>query len=266
MQRVEPRVHLISQPQVDYDALYRYLKESGGEEWLAQLGDDLVSAMETIDAQNLAEFMGRLCYKSWKPGLNPNVTKVRTEQTAYLLNILSSHHGSVLEHLNFSFVFSNVSRTFTHELVRHRAGTAISQESLRYVRVIDIPFWIPDWVYEDEDLLFRVLDYVKDAERFQQWMSQHFHLDDAETAFAEKKAKTSFMRRLLPEGVATNIGWTANVRALRHIIETRTAPGAEEEMRQVFLALGAIMIDRCPALFSDFTLTNGSWVPQWRKV
>jgi thymidylate synthase (FAD) len=81
------------------------------------------------DPQNLAEFAGRLCCRSWEPGLNPNVTRVRTDQDAYLGNILASMHGSVLEHISFSFVLHNVSRVFTHELIRHRPGVAVSRSS-----------------------------------------------------------------------------------------------------------------------------------------
>ena len=64
-------------------------------------------------------------------GANPNVSKVRADRREYFANILRSAHGSVLEHANYSFALRNVSRVLTHELVRHRAGSAFSQESLR---------------------------------------------------------------------------------------------------------------------------------------
>ena len=70
------------------------------------------------------------------------------------------------------------------------------------------------------------------------------------------------MRRFAPDGVATGIMWTANVRALRHVIEARTAPGAEEEIRIVFSQVAALMLHEAPALFGDFTEhEDGSWVP-----
>ena len=68
------------------------------------------------------------CYRSWEPGLNPNVTRIRTDQAKYLENILASAHGSVLEHVSFTFVLHNVSRVFTHEVVRHRPGVAMWEE------------------------------------------------------------------------------------------------------------------------------------------
>ena len=91
--------------------------------------------------------------RPWAPGLNANVSKVREDSAEYLRNILKSGHGSVLEHANFTFLFHNVSRVFTHELVRHRAGAAYSQESMRFVRLTDIPFWFPDWAKADKELM-----------------------------------------------------------------------------------------------------------------
>jgi thymidylate synthase (FAD) len=75
------------------------------------------------------------------------------------------------------------------------------------------------------------------------------------------------MRRLAPIGLSTDIVWTANVRTLRHVIEMRTAAGAEEELRLVFDAIAGIMQAEAPGLFQDFTRAeDGSWVPEYRKV
>jgi thymidylate synthase (FAD) len=103
-------------------------------------------------------------------------------------------------------------------------------------------------------------------EEFQGWMAEHFGLDDEGVPFKEKKHKTSFMRRFAPEGVATGLVWTANVRTLRHVIEARTAPGAEEEIRLLFGRLGELMRGEAPALFGDYVVEDGAWTPQWRKV
>ncbi|WP_204061407.1 FAD-dependent thymidylate synthase, partial [Microbispora corallina] len=169
---VEPEVFLVARPQLDFDELARYLHEVGGESWLERLDRD------QLTPQDLAEFAGRLCYRSFEPGLNPNVNRIRTDQDAYLRNILASSHGSVLEHISFSFVLHNVSRVLTHELVRHRPGVAISQESLRYVRLADIPFWFPDWARQDPELMKRASELLDRMEEFQTWAAQHFGLDD----------------------------------------------------------------------------------------
>lgn len=262
MRAVQPQVRLIGRPAVDYDEVAAYLKDVGGESWLERLDRG-----ELNDAQNLAEFAGRLCYRSWEPGLNPNVTRVRTDQRKYLTNILASAHGSVLEHLTFNFVFHNVSRVLTHELARHRVGAAISQESLRFVRLDNLPFWFPDWAQQDDELILNAIDLLARMESFQEWMADRFDLDGEDVPFKEKKEKTSFMRRFAPEGVATGALWSANVRTLRHTIETRTAEGAEEEIRLVFGLVGELMRKEAPALFGDYTVTeDGAWIPGWRKV
>ena len=261
MRNVEPEVFLVARPSVDYDALAEYLREVGGTRWLERLDRDQLN-----DAENLAEFAGKMCYRSWEPGLNPNVRRVRDDHTEYLRNILRSGHGSVLEHVSFTFVLHNVSRVFTHELARHRPGTAISQESLRFVRLDEIPFWFPAWAREDQELMKRATALLAEMEAFQGWMAEHFKLDDEGVPFHEKKHKTSFMRRLAPDGVATGLVWTANIRALRHTIEMRTDPGAEEEIRLVFGKIGEIMQAEAPALFGDYAVTDGAWVPGWRKV
>ena len=262
MRNVQPEVFLIARPQIDYDAVAAYLREVGGANWLERLDKgDLGN-----DALNLAEFAGRLCYRSWEPGLNPNVTRVRSDQDAYLQNILSSAHGSVLEHVNFSFALHNISRVTTHELVRHRPGTAISQESLRFVRLNDIPFWFPDWALADDELMRRATSLLEELEQFQLWMAGHFGLDAQGVPFHEKKHKTSFMRRFAPDGVATGMLWTANIRTLRHTIEARTDPGAEEEIRLLFGMIAELMRTEAPALFGDYTVQDGAWIPRWRKV
>ncbi|WP_042176908.1 FAD-dependent thymidylate synthase [Streptomyces sp. NBRC 110035] len=265
MKLVEPEVFLVASPKIDYVAMAEYLREVGGESWLERLDTGALDG-ELNDPQNLAEFAGRACYRSWEPGLNPNVVRIRTDQDAYLRNILASAHGSVLEHVSFSFVLHNVSRVLTHELVRHRSGVAVSQESMRFVRLQELPFWFPEWAQQDTELMARATGILQQMEEFQHWMADHFELDAEGREFSDKKHKTSFMRRFAPDGVATGLVWTANVRALRHMIEARTAPGAEEEIRLLFDKIGRLMQKEAPALFSDYEIEDGTWVPKWRKV
>ena len=261
MRSVEPEVFLVARPKVDYDAMAAYLREVGGERWLERIDRG------QLEAQDLAEFAGKMCYRSWEPGPQPE----RPQGTRRPGGVPAEHpeaaHGSVLEHVSFTFVLHNVSRVFTHEIVRHRPGTAVSQESLRYVRLDELPFWFPDWAQEDAELMKRATALLTELEQFQQWMAGHFGLDDDDTKMHEKKAKTSFMRRFAPEGLATGLVWTANVRTLRHTIEARTDQGAEEEIRLVFGKIGELMRAEAPALFGDYTVTeDGTWVPGWRKV
>jgi thymidylate synthase (FAD) len=262
LRETTPSVHLIARPAVDVAGMRAYLEDVGGGSWLERREDEAAGALN--DAQLLVEFCGRVCYRSWEPGLNPNVTRVRTDQHEYLGNILSSLHGSVLEHANFSFVFRNVSRVFTHELVRHRAGSAFSQESLRYVRLTDIGFRVPPALEPVRD---QVVSLVERLEEFQVSAAEALGLDDEGVPFAVKKEVTSALRRLAPIGLSTDIVWTANVRTLRHVVEMRTAPGAEEELRLVFGQVADLARREVPGLFQDFHREpDGSWVPEHSKV
>lgn len=262
MHETTPSVFLIARPSVDLDGLSTYLQAVGGESWLER------RLAECSDSPNAGELLieaaGRACYRSWEPGLNPNVTKVRTDQREYFANILRSGHGSVLEHANYSFALHNCSRVLTHELVRHRAGSAFSQESLRYVRLSDIGFRVPPAL---EPLREKVLAIVEQLEEFQSEAAGALGIDAEGVPFHVKKEVTSALRRLAPIGLSTDILWTANVRTLRHVIEMRTDLGAEEELRLVFDRIAEIMLAEAPGLFQDFTREpDGRWVPEHRKV
>ena len=262
MHETRPNVFLIARPAVDLDAMRGYLEDVGGESWLERQIDESGGAPNS--AELLVEFCGRACYRSWEPGLNVNVTHVRTDRREYLENILRSAHGSVLEHANFSFALRNCSRVMTHELVRHRAGSAFSQESLRYVRLTDIGFRVPPAL---EPVRERVLAIVEQLEEFQREAAEQLGLDEEGVPFHVKKEATSALRRLAPIGLSTDIIWTANVRTLRHVIEMRTDPGAEEELRLVFDTIAGVALREAPLLFQDFQRhDDGSWVPTYRKV
>jgi thymidylate synthase (FAD) len=263
-----PEVFLVSKPYVDWEEIKRYLFKvedrtgTPAADWAHRVLEN-----DPPDGEILIELGGRLCYRSWVPGANANVTKVREDSREYLGNILSSGHGSVLEHANYSFIFDDVSRVFTHELVRHRAGVAVSQESMRFVRLTDIPFWFPEWARDDEELMSRSVSLLHDMEQHQLWMTDHFGLNDDNVPFSEKKHKTSFMRRFAPDGVATGMLCTINVRALRHIIYMRTALGAEEEIRLVMDDVAKIALETTPNLMQDYNPNEWSeWVPEFLKV
>jgi thymidylate synthase (FAD) len=270
MHETTPSVFLIARPSLDLDGLAAYLRDVGGESWLEMRlqqgkdGSDGLASQAVNPGEMLVEFAGRACYRSWEPGLNPNVTRIRTDQRQYFANILSSAHGSVLEHANYSFALRNCSRVLTHELVRHRAGSAFSQESLRYVRLTDIGFRVPPAL---APLRKRVLSIVEQLEEFQREAASELRIDEQGVPFHIKKEVTSALRRLAPIGLSTDIIWTANVRTLRHVIEMRTAPGAEEELRLVFDQVAELMLSEAPGLFQDFTRqADGSWVPEHHKV
>jgi thymidylate synthase (FAD) len=238
------------------------------------------------DAETLVEFMGRLCYKSFEVGLNPNVTKIREGNQPYLANVLKQKHGSVFEHAYTTFVLCNISRILTHELVRHRAGTAYSQESQRFVRLDDFQLYIPDlteslielcphdpsfvirgavgegdsvvpisreeWVQSRQDAFIQMSERIKEFTKDEvATYLQSIGLDAEGVNFHVKKTLTSALRRLLPGGVNTNIGITANHRTWRHLIQNRTAAGAEVEIREVFMDIAQQLQERYPNIYQD---------------
>lgn len=252
MRRVEPKVFLVGEPSIC----------QGMEDYLRHIDTSWGPSGPYNDAQVILEFMGRLCYCSWEPGMNANVKKIREDSAEYLANVIKSGHGSVLEHGQTSWVFADVSRVFTHELVRHRAGAAYSQESLRFVRLTDLGLWLPPEVQERPEVRILFEKTFRDLEQLQVELAKTFKLDEEGVKFSEKKKYTSAMRRVAPIGLATTIGASFNFRALRHIIEMRTAGGAEAEIRLVIDQVARIAKSHWPAIFGDYGQDEtGAWVP-----
>lgn len=230
------------------------------------------------DPALLVALAAKQCYLSFEPGLNPNVTKVRKDMVEYLDNILGSKHGSVLEHCTFTFAINNVSRVFTGEMNRHRAGVAISERSMRYIRYQEcVPFWMPECFLpspEDDDELKNrkslsrgvFLEAFKQDENNYKYLSDLWDLDSTDKNFHYKKIVTSALRRILGMGVATGGVWTLNLRALRHVLAIRTSPAAEEEIAHVWCRIGQYLVTRLPEIFGDFKLEGNSYVPKHDKV
>jgi thymidylate synthase (FAD) len=252
---VEPKVFLVGETRVVDEGLRSYLDHLGVPEWKTDAPSD---------AETLMELMGRLCYRSFEPGLNPNVTRVREGNAPYLGNIVAVGHGSVLEHASVNFIFADVSRVVTHELVRHRAGTAISQESLRFVRLDELSAYVPTHIRESEQGMEVFVKTFEQLEALQQALAGIYAIDE-EKKFAVKKQLTSAFRRLAPIGLATTIGWSCNLRSLRHVIEHRTDPHAEEEIRLLFGKVFEIVRERYPNLFADYEVEEVDGLP-WVKT
>jgi len=255
-----PKVFIVAETQPiwlseqGFPALGDYIKHvTKGEGWSGVEGENWRTP------EVLVEIMGRSCYKSFGTELNPNITKVRESGKEYLQNIINVGHGSVLEHSSVSFMFCDVSRVFTHELVRHRVGCAISQESLRFVRLEEIDAWAPTVIVESEQTMRIFTNAIEQAEIAYKALTRI--LIHSAMPFKEKKVITSALRRIAPIGLATNIGWTANFRTLRHVLEMRTEPSAEEEIRRVFAKVGQILCQRYPSVFADYTCdyVEGNW-------
>lgn len=257
MHVVEPKAFILAET-CAVDGMRSFLDAIGAQDWYTP--HDVAS-----DGELLVEVAGRTCYKSFGTELNKNLTRVRSDHHEYIGNILKTKHGSVLEHATTTVGFVNVSRIFTHELVRHRAGCAYSQESMRFVRLEDVGMYIPDCIRENEEAAFLFQRAVVHAEAAYAELTDQLVKDDM--PFNKKKELTSAIRRIAPSGHSTNIVVTANHRAWRHLFELRTAPGVEEEIGVVFgNELYPQFAQRYPAFYQDGISNLDTSKQKWATI
>ncbi len=201
---------------------------------------------ESTDGERLAEFAGRLCYMSQR---NPAGRSTRE----YIENIKKQGHGSVLEHANYSLLFEGVSRSLTHELVRHRAGFAYSQLSQRYVDESDAQFVMPPAMIDDAALeqawTTQITSAVESyAALVDALMGRYSWVDDK---VHRRKMAREAARGVLPNSTETKIVVTGNARAWRTMLELRSSEGAELEIRRLAVMVLRVMQQEAPAFFSD---------------
>ncbi len=241
----EPTVYLIGRQEVDDQEVQRFLASAGASwETDTEVGGEL-----------LAEMGGRVCYMAFgsKQG--------RRHNDEYIANILSQRHGSVLEHAVWTFLIAGVSRSLTHELVRHRAGWSFSQLSQRYVDESETDFVEPDIIAADSDLHAIWAEAVEHAHRayvaLAEKLAERLRSGSPEVKGTERrKAARQAARSVLPNATETKIFVTANARALRHFVELRGSPFAEPEIRKLAVALLRIMQKESPSMFADFSINE----------
>ena len=236
----EPKVYLVGRQDIDRSGIDRFLDEHG-------------MAWETdteVGGEQLAEAGGRLCYLSFGKGRKSNAD--------YLGNIIAQKHGSVLEHAVWNFIIAGVSRSFTHELVRHRAGFAYSQLSQRYVDESIASYIEPDIIADDErlhDVWLRAVQVSHQA-----YLTLVAGLAEKLAEVPDKTQRRKLARQaarsVLPNATETMIFVTANARALRHFIEMRGSEWAEVEIRKVALDILRIMQREAPNLFADYDIVR----------
>lgn len=170
--------------------------------------------------------------------------------------------NSVLEHANFSFLIYGVPRSFTHELVRHRAGAAFSQVSQRYVDGSTLRFVERPASAADPELHKMFLDWIdlssvqyeKRAARLLALQQSGFAGLIGEKKRDLRKKINQDARACLPNEAEAPIFVTLNVRALRHVIEMRADSPADIEIRAVAMTLYSMALSQAPLLFNDYTV------------
>jgi thymidylate synthase (FAD) len=227
------------------------------------LGDHDVPEFSTTaqsDSEALVEIAGRLCYMSFakpRPGGNQ----------AYINHILEVGHGSVLEHAVYSMIFTGVSRSLTHELVRHRAGMSYSQLSQRYVDKVSFvrpPGIKPDSSAElvwTSNIALSLASYESLIETL-----EYNDFADIDNSTLRRKRARETARAVLPNCTETKIFVTGNARAWRHFLELRGSIHADAEIQRLAIAVLDVLQAESPNIFGDYTATDQGIETIWRKV
>jgi thymidylate synthase (FAD) len=235
----EPTVYVMGRQTTSDAELDRFLEDHG----VAWQTDTEVAGEQVV------EIAGRVCYMSFarpRPGGNQ----------AYIKHILEVGHGSVLEHAVWNLLFTGVSRSLTHELIRHRAGFGYSQLSQRYVDESVAEYVEPDCIAADPELHRLWLEAIRTTHQAYMKVTEGLQAtfkDEPDKTLRRKLARQA-ARSVLPNATETKIFVTANARALRHFIELRGSRHAETEIRKLAVAVLKIMQQEAPHLFGDYEL------------
>ncbi len=240
---VMPKVFFVGTTSVNLVQLKEYLKYTNQISFYEEIQQAITEGLST--GEILCSFYAKLCYAALTTDKNKNISRVRAIKDN-IIGTINSLHGSVFEHCSLNFVITDCSRVFTHELVRHRVGTAFSQTSGRYVRndnlkVIIDPILEP--VYDEVEAIRKQIE--------EGYKILEFKMMQGVTDFDKKKKITSALRRIMPNGQANEIGFSVNLRTLRQTIEARTSKHAEWEIRVIFNQIYNLVKDKYPAIFAD---------------
>ena len=214
--------------------------------------DDIPWSTDAEGGQALAEFAGRACYQSWR---KPN--PVTATNAGYLAHILEVGHLSVLEHGSVTFYFTGVSRSFTHELVRHR-HFSYSQLSQRYVPERDAAMVEPAVIAEDAELHKKFVEATEASVRAYTELLEGLErrFSDVEQATLRRKQARQAARAVLPNATETRIVVTGNYRAWRHFIAMRASEHADVEIRELAVECLRQLQRVAPHVFADFVITT----------
>jgi thymidylate synthase (FAD) len=253
----EPGVILISRPSVGLYEVRGFLEGFDPSLDFTQYMDD---PTKLTDGSQLCKIAGQVCYASFSKKRTYNKDAKR-----YFDNIKESSHGSVLQHANYSFLLYGISRSLTHELARHGTGTGISQLSQRYVNGKVLRF-VERPEYQDDLVLHtafekRIDDYYTNYEE----LSEHLLglQKDSSSKLLSAEAKTDLRKKvqqcsrsLLPNETEAPLIMTGNVRAWRHIIESRANEHAELEIRELALRIFKCLSQTDEFLFDDYKVVD----------
>ena len=251
-----PGVVVLAKPQTNVAGLAGFLEGFDPNLRFTEYLDD---PTELPDSTQLCKTAGQTCYASFGPRRTTN-----ENAAAYIERLTSAGHGSVLEHSSFNFLLYGISRSVTHELVRHRAGVAFSQISQRYVsgtvlRFVERPeYQLDDELHElfEERADRAAAEYEAMAEQLLERQEGGASMLTADFKTDARKKVQQTARSLLPNETEAPMVFTGNVRALRHIIEMRADAHAESEIRNLALRIFLCLRTVDPILFGDYELAE----------
>jgi thymidylate synthase (FAD) len=234
----EPQVFLIARQQLDEAAIAQFVADEGMT-WATDAGSA---------AEKVVEVGGRVCYMSFGKGRKTN--------HEYIDNILEAKHGSVIEHATWTFLFTGVSRSLTHELIRHRAGFSFSQLSQRYVDESTADFVEPEAIAANPEAHALFAQAIAAAQEayvaLVELLDQQFV--DVPSKTLRRKMARQAARAVLPNATETKIVVTANARSWRHFIEMRASPYSEPEIRRLAIKILRVLQQEAPNLFGDYEI------------
>lgn len=244
-------IYVLSRPHFEQETFRSFLQDVETS-WQA--------TSEANEAENIVEVAGRVCYMSFGEQQSPRTN------SEYIRNLIAMGHESVLEHVNWTFLITGVSRAFTHQLVRHRTGFAFSQLSQQYHDEVDATFVEPGQLHRFPQALKAWQEAMKVARNSYREILDTLEKDEATLlgGLSQKEARRairSAARSVLPNATETKIIVTANARALRHFLDVRGSIPGDEEMRCLSYKLLQALKNDAPAIFCDFrieTLSDGS--------
>ena len=200
----------------------------------------------------LVEFAGRACYQSWsKP--NPRTAT----NAAYVRHIIDVGHFSVLEHASVSFYITGISRSCTHELIRHR-HFSYSQLSQRFVPEHDSQVVVPPGMADDPELqdIFKAAADASRATYTELLTRLEAKFADQPNAVLRRKQARQAARAVLPNATETRIVVTGNYRAWRHFIAMRATEHADVEIRELAVECLRHLQGLAPSVFGDFSINE----------
>jgi thymidylate synthase (FAD) len=150
--------------------------------------------------------------------------------------VVGMGHLSVVEHAYFTFSVEGVSRSMTHQLVRHRIAS-YSQQSQRYVSMGKAKYVFPPSIAEDPEAKGLYMRAMDDAWKVYRELAKKVPREDA--------------RYVLPNACHTNITVTMNARELWHFFNLRCCRRAQWEIRMMAWKMLAEVRKVAPILFEN---------------